>query len=88
MSASSTLSISSCRTMRQRVAPIDTRTAISRERCAERASRRLATLAQAISSTNADRAHQRQEHRPDGAAVEALVERLHLRAATSLFVSG
>ena len=37
--------------MRQRVAPIDTRTAISRERCAERASSRLATLAQAISST-------------------------------------
>ena len=51
MSASSTLSTSSCRTMRQRVAPSDTRTEISRERFAERASSRLATFAQAMSST-------------------------------------
>ena len=53
MSESSTLSTSSCRTMRQRVAPSETRTDISRARAAERASSRLATLAQAISSTNA-----------------------------------
>ena len=51
--ASSTLSTSSCRTMRHRVAPIETRTAISRERSAARASSRLATFAQAMSSTNA-----------------------------------
>ena len=41
--------------MRQRVAPIETRTAISRERCAERASSRLATFAQAIRSTKPPR---------------------------------
>ena len=51
ISESSTLSTSSCRTMRQRVAPSDTRTDISRARAAERASIRFATLAQAISST-------------------------------------
>ena len=48
---SSTLSTSSWRTMRQRVAPSETRTDISRARPAERASSRLATLAQAISRT-------------------------------------
>ncbi len=45
------LSINSWRTMRQRLAPSDTRTEISRERAAERARSRLATLAQAMSST-------------------------------------
>ncbi len=39
--------------MRQRVAPTETRTAISRERCADRASSRFATFAQAINRTNA-----------------------------------
>ncbi len=39
--------------MRHRVAPIETRTAISRERSAARARSRLATFAQAMSSTNA-----------------------------------
>ena len=75
ISASSTLSTSSWRTIRQRDAPSETRTLISRERCAARASSRLATFAQAISSTNADRAHQRQEDQADWAAVLALVER-------------
>ena len=65
--------------MRQRLAPSETRTEISRERCADRASSRFATLAQAISSTNADGAHQRQKDRADRAAVEALVEGLDLR---------
>ena len=51
--ASSTLSTSSCRTRRQRVAPIEMRTAISRERPDARASSRLATFAHAISSTKA-----------------------------------
>ena len=48
---SSTLSVSSCRTMRARPAPMATRMAISRRRPMARASSRLATLAQAISST-------------------------------------
>ena len=47
------LSMRSCRTIRQRLAPRETRTAISRERCAARARSRLATLAQAMRSTNA-----------------------------------
>ena len=50
--ASSTLSTRSCRMMRQRVAPIDTRTAISRERSAARARSRFATFAHAINRTN------------------------------------
>ena len=49
--ASSTLSVSSCRMTCQRLAPIATRTLISPVRRAARASRRLATLEQAISST-------------------------------------
>ena len=49
--ASSRLSISSCRTIWLRLAPIAVRIAISRRRDAARASSRLATLAQAISST-------------------------------------
>ena len=48
---SSRLSTSSCRTIRQRAAPSDTRTAISRDRCAALASSRLATFAHAISRT-------------------------------------
>ena len=48
-----TLSTRSCRTIRQRVAPSDTRTPTSRARAAERASSRFATFAQAMSSTNA-----------------------------------
>ena len=53
ITARMTLSISSCRTMRQREAPSEMRTEISRARLVERDSSRLATLAHAISSTNA-----------------------------------
>ena len=53
MSASMTLSTSNCRTTRHRLAPSATRTEISCVRCADRASKRLATFAQAISSTKA-----------------------------------
>ena len=53
MKASSRLSTISWRTIRHRVAPSETRTAISRDRCAARASSRLATFEQAMSSTNA-----------------------------------
>ena len=48
---SSTLSVSSCAMMRPRPAPIAERIAISRRRPVARTSSRLATLAQAISST-------------------------------------
>ena len=50
--ASTMLSVSNCRTMRQRPAPSVARVASSRDRDAARASVRLATLTQAISSTN------------------------------------
>ena len=50
--ASIRLSTSSCRTMRQRLAPRARRSVTSRVRSAARASNRLATLAQAISRTN------------------------------------
>ena len=46
------LSVSSCLSRRSRVAPRAVRTAISFERAAARASSRLATLAQAMRSTN------------------------------------
>ena len=52
-SASSTLSVSSWRTMRPLLAPSARRIAISRRRAVAFASRRLATLAHAIRSTNA-----------------------------------
>ena len=45
------LSVSSWRISRPRVAPIERRTEISRDRAVARVSRRLATLAQTISST-------------------------------------
>ena len=48
-----TFSISSCRTMRQRLAPSAARTAISLSRDRLRASARFARLAQPISNTNA-----------------------------------
>ena len=48
---STTLSVSSWRTIRARPAPIAARTEISRLRAVARASSRLATLAQAMSST-------------------------------------
>ena len=50
-SESSTLSVSSCRMMRPRPAPMAARIAISRRRPTARASSRFATFAQAISST-------------------------------------
>ena len=56
--ASTRLSVSTCLTMRPRPAPIAARIASSRERAASRASSRLATLPQAISSTSADRGQQ------------------------------
>ena len=52
MSESSTLSTSSWRTSCPREAPSDSRTAISRCRAKARAISRLATLAQAMSSTS------------------------------------
>ena len=52
-SASSTLSIRSCRTTRHRLAPSAARIAISRSRAVDRASSMLATLAQAISNSSA-----------------------------------
>ena len=51
--ASTALSVSICRIRRSRPAPTAARTTSSRPRAAARASSRLATLAQAISSTNA-----------------------------------
>ena len=86
ISDSSTLSTSSCRTMRQRLAPSETRTAISRDRCAARASSRLATLAQAISSTNATAPiSDRNMSRICGPATRSL--KVMTLARTSLFVS-
>ena len=52
-SESRTLSVMSCRTRRPRPAPSAVRTAISLSRAVARTSRRFATLAQAMSSTNA-----------------------------------
>ena len=52
-------SVRSWRTSRARPAPIASLTANSRRRAAERATRRFATLAQAISSTHG---HQRHQH--------------------------
>ena len=52
MTLNTRLSSSSWRTTRQRVAPMAMRTAISCARAVERESIRLATLAQAISSTS------------------------------------
>ena len=51
ISESTTLSVSSCRTMRRRPAPSADRTASSRMRTVARASSRLATLAQQMRST-------------------------------------
>ena len=50
-SASNRLSVMSCANSRPRLAPIDARTASSRCRAVPRASSRLATFTQAISST-------------------------------------
>ncbi len=51
ISESTTLSVSSCRTMRRRPAPSADRTASSRVRTVARASSRLATFAQQMRST-------------------------------------
>ena len=48
---STTLSVSSCRTIRPALAPSAARTAISRARAVLRASERLVTLAAAITNT-------------------------------------
>ena len=53
MTASSTLSVRNCRIRRPRLAPIAARTATSRSRTVARASRRLATLVQVMTSRNA-----------------------------------
>ena len=53
MSVSTQPSVISCRSSRARPAPSAVRTAISRRRASDRAISRLATFAQAISSTNA-----------------------------------
>ena len=52
ITASTRLSVTSCRTMRRRPAPSAERTASSRVRTVARASSRLATLAQQMRSTN------------------------------------
>ena len=83
-SASTTLSVSSWRTMRPRPAPSAVRTAISRARAAPRASSRLATLPQAISSTSADRREQRQQPLPDVA--DELLDERHRPEADGLVV--
>src|SRR5436853_5578225 len=54
--ASNTLSVSNCRIRRDRPAPMDSRTAISRWRAAPRARRRFAILAHATSKTEATNA--------------------------------
>ena len=65
--ASTRLSVTSCRTRRSPRAPSAARSAISCCRAVDRASSRCATLAQAMSSTNADRADECEERR-DGRA--------------------
>jgi hypothetical protein len=65
MTASSTLSTSSCRTIRRRVAPSDTRTEISRDRFADRASRQVCDVRARDEQDETDRAHQREKHQPD-----------------------
>ena len=59
------LSDSIKRTSRRSSAPIARRSENSRRRDSVRASNRLATLAHAITSTNADRAEQQRDRRPD-----------------------
>ena len=60
-SASTRLSVSSCRTMRPRPAPSAVRTAISRLRTVARASSSEATLTQAMSRTNATAPEQHEQ---------------------------
>ena len=72
------LSVRSCRINRQRLAPTAARTTISRVRTDDRASSRLATLAQAISSTTTDGAEQHVEGRP-GIADQQVLQRHHGR---------
>ena len=79
MSASSTLSTSSCRTMRQRVAPSETRTGDFARAMRRPRQQQVGDVGAGDQQHEPDRAHQRQEHRPDRAAVEALVERLDVR---------
>ena len=74
---SSRLSTSSWRTMRQRLAPSDTRTASRASGAAERASSRLATLAHAISSTNATAPISDRKISLICGPVDAFVERHH-----------
>ena len=80
MKPSTTLSSSSCRTMRQRVAPRAMRIAISRARCAERESSRLATFAQAMSSTKLTAPIIAMNIDAGGAADESFGERIHANA--------
>ena len=62
--ASSTLSTSSCRTMRQRVAPSETRIAISRARAVAR-QQQVGDVGARDEQHEADGAHQREKHQPD-----------------------
>ena len=78
-SDSTTLSVSSCRTMRPRPAPIAARIAISRLRTVARTSSRLATFAQAMSRTKVDRAQQHPQRRPH-VADDDLLQRLRRRS--------
>jgi hypothetical protein len=79
MSASTTLSASICRTRRQRPAPSAMRTAISRWRAVARASSRLATFAQAMSSTKPHRAEHEVEHVPQRPLDVVVAVAHHLR---------
>ncbi len=62
--ASTRLSVSACRTSRTRLAPNAIRTATSRRRTAAGTNSRLATLAQAIRSTNATAPNRIRSERP------------------------
>ena len=62
-SESSTLSVSNCRMIRPRPAPMAVRIAISRLRPVARTSNRFATFAHAISRTRLDRAQHHPQQR-------------------------
>ena len=73
---------------RQRVAPSAMRTAISRARCAERDSSRLATLAQAMSSTNPTAPIMDRNTARIGPPLNRSLKVATAMRVTSLFVSG
>ena len=89
MTASSTLSVNNWRTRRCHPAPSAVRMATSFWRPVARVSRRLATLAHAISSTSRHRAEQHQ-HRAAHVADDLIEQRHHAdgeRAVALVFVA-